>query len=80
MHLRQPRHLVAAVDNGPDGSAAAEAPCTSQPGISEQILVLAEELGVQPIPRGYGDAFVARSTPRVGRRTVDGLPGEGARA
>jgi hypothetical protein len=78
--VRQLHYLLAAVGNAPEGSVAAEAPCTSQPGISEQILALAEELGVQPILRGYGDAFAALSTPRFGCRAVDGLLGEGARA
>jgi len=80
VNVRQLHYLVAAVDNGPDVSAAADAHFTSQPGISEQILVLEEELGVQPILRGYGDAYFALPAPRFGRRTVDALLGEGARA
>lgn len=80
VNVRQLHYLVAAVDNGPDVAAAADGPFASQPGISEQILVLEEELGVPPNLRGYGDAYFALPAPRFGRRTVDALLGEGARA
>lgn len=46
MNLQQLRYLAAIVDNGLNVSVAADALFTSQPGISKQIRLLEEELGV----------------------------------
>jgi LysR family transcriptional regulator, cys regulon transcriptional activator len=46
LNLQQLRYLCAIVDNGLNVSVAADALFTSQPGISKQIRLLEEELGV----------------------------------
>ncbi len=46
MNLQQLKYLVAVVDQGLNVSAAAEALVTSQPGISKQIRLLEDELGL----------------------------------
>lgn len=46
MNLQQLKYLVAVVDQGLNVSAAAEALFTSQPGISKQIRLLEDELGL----------------------------------
>lgn len=80
MDLQQLRHLVAVVDNGLDVSPAAEALCTSQPGIGKQIRLLEEERGAEAFLRYWVCAFIALFAPRYGRGNVDALLGEGARA
>ena len=51
MKLQQLRYFLAIVDNGLNITAAAEAMFTSQPGISKQIRLLEEELGVEIFSR-----------------------------
>ncbi|GAB4347486.1 MAG: HTH-type transcriptional regulator CysB [Gammaproteobacteria bacterium] len=51
MHLRQLRYIQAVASNGLNVSAAAESLFTSQPGVSKQIRLLEEELGVQIFER-----------------------------
>ena len=47
MKLQQLRYLLAIVDNGLNITAAAERLYTSQPGVSKQLKLLEEELGLQ---------------------------------
>ena len=47
MKLQQLKYLLAIVDNGLNITAAAERLYTSQPGVSKQLKLLEEELGVQ---------------------------------
>lgn len=47
MKLQQLKYLLAIVDNGLNISAAAEHLYTSQPGVSKQLKLLEEELGIQ---------------------------------
>jgi LysR family cys regulon transcriptional activator len=47
MKLQQLRYVLAIVDNGLNISAAASRLYTSQPGISRQLRLLEEELGVE---------------------------------
>jgi len=51
MNLQQLRYLCAIVDHGLNVSDAAEALCTSQPGISKQVRQLEDELGVRVFVR-----------------------------
>ena len=51
MNLQQLRYLCAVVDHGLNVSGAAEALYTSQPGISKQVRLLEEELGVRVFVR-----------------------------
>ncbi len=51
MNLRQLRYVSAVARNGLNVSAAAEALFTSQPGVSKQIRMLEDELGVQIFER-----------------------------
>ena len=51
MKLQQLRYLLAIVDNGLNITAAAERMYTSQPGVSKQLKLLEEELGVQLFAR-----------------------------
>lgn len=47
MKLQQLKYLLAIVDNGLNITAAAERLYTSQPGVSKQLKLLEEELGMQ---------------------------------
>jgi DNA-binding transcriptional LysR family regulator len=47
MKLQQLRYLIAIVDNGLNITAAADRLYTSQPGVSKQLKLLEEELGLQ---------------------------------
>ncbi len=47
MKLQQLKYLIAIVDNGLNITAAAERLYTSQPGVSKQLKLLEEELGLQ---------------------------------
>lgn len=47
MKLQQLRYLIAIADNGLNITAAANQLYTSQPGVSKQLRMLEEELGVQ---------------------------------
>lgn len=47
MKLQQLKYLLAIVDNGLNITAAAQRLYTSQPGVSKQLKLLEEELGVQ---------------------------------
>jgi len=51
VNLQQLRYLCAIVDHGLNVSAAAEALFTSQPGISKQVRLLEDELGIQVFVR-----------------------------
>ena len=51
MKLQQLKYLLAIVDNGLNITAAAERMYTSQPGVSKQLKLLEEELGVQIFTR-----------------------------
>ena len=51
MKLQQLKYLLAIVDNGLNITAAAEKLYTSQPGVSKQLKLLEEELGVQLFAR-----------------------------
>lgn len=62
MNLQQLRYLCAIVDNGLNVSNAAAALHTSQPGISKQIRLLEEELGV-PVFVRQGKRLVALTQP-----------------
>jgi LysR family cys regulon transcriptional activator len=61
MNLRQLRYVMAIARNGLNVSAAAETLFTSQPGVSKQIQLLEEELGVQIFERNGKQ--LARVTP-----------------
>lgn len=47
MKLQQLKYLIAIVDNGLNITAAADRLYTSQPGVSKQLKLLEEELGLQ---------------------------------
>lgn len=47
MKLQQLKYLLAIVDNGLNITAAADRLYTSQPGVSKQLKLLEEELGMQ---------------------------------
>ncbi|MBT8068723.1 MAG: HTH-type transcriptional regulator CysB [Gammaproteobacteria bacterium] len=51
MKLQQLKYLIAIVDNGLNITAAAERLYTSQPGVSKQLKLLEEELGLQLFAR-----------------------------
>src|SRR5687768_8501452 len=68
MKLQQLRYLREVVRRGLNVSEAAEALYTSQPGISKQIRLLEEELGVQILVR-HGKRVVGLTEP--GRIIVD---------
>ncbi len=51
MKLQQLKYLLAIVDNGLNITAAAERLYTSQPGVSKQLKLLEEELGLQLFTR-----------------------------
>ncbi len=51
MRLRQIRILLAIADNGLNITAAAEKLFTSQPGVSKQLKLLEEELGLKIFSR-----------------------------
>ena len=51
MKLQQLKYLLAIVDNGLNITAAAERLYTSQPGVSKQLKLLEEELGMQIFTR-----------------------------
>ena len=85
MNLQQLRYLCAIVDHGLNVSDAAEALFTSQPGISKQVRLLEDELGVSVFVRHgkrlsaltpAGAAVVA--TARRALREVENLKRVGA--
>jgi len=51
MKLQQLKYLLAIVDNGLNITAAADRMYTSQPGVSKQLKLLEEELGMQLFTR-----------------------------
>lgn len=51
MKLQQLKYFLAIVDNGLNVTAAAERLYTSQPGVSKQLKLLEEELGLQLFTR-----------------------------
>lgn len=58
MKLQQLRYLIAIVDNGLNITNAANQLYTSQPGVSKQLRMLEEELGVQLFVR-HGRSLTA---------------------
>ena len=62
MNLQQMRYLCAVIDHGFNISDAAEGLFTSQPGISKQIRLLEEELGVKIFLR-YGKRITQLTEP-----------------
>jgi len=58
MNLQQLRYLRAIVDSGLNITAAAEQLHTSQPGVSKQIRLLEDELGVQLFERAGKNSAV----------------------
>ena len=68
MKLQQLRHLREVARQGLNVSETAEALFTSQPGISQQIRLLEEELGVDVFVRN-GKRVVAVTEPGRGHRT-----------
>ena len=68
MKLQQLKYLLAIVDNGLNITAAAERLYTSQPGVSKQLKLLEEELGLQLFVR-KGRALEA-SRPRVSKSSA----------
>src|SRR5690606_28316008 len=51
MKLQQLKYLLAIVDNGLNITAAADRLYTSQPGVSKQLKLLEQELGIQLVTR-----------------------------
>lgn len=80
MKLQQLKYLLAIVDNGLNITAAADRLYTSQPGVSKQLKLLEEELGLQIFTRkgksldgitAAGDVVIGRA--RLIMREVDGI-------
>ena len=80
MKLQQLKYLLAIVDNGLNITAAADRLYTSQPGVSKQLKLLEEELGLQIFTRkgksldgitSAGDVVIGRA--RLIMREVDGI-------
>ena len=67
MKLQQLRYLVAIADNGLNITAAANHLYTSQPGVSKQLRLLEEELGVQLFVR-HGRSLTATTV--AGEKTI----------
>ena len=67
MKLQQLRYLIAIADNGLNITAAANHLYTSQPGVSKQLRLLEEELGVQLFVR-HGRSLTAITT--AGEQTL----------
>ena len=68
MTLQQLKYLVAIADSGLNITAAAERLYTSQPGISKQLKLLEQELGVQLFTRkGKSLAAITPAGPGVVR-------------
>jgi LysR family transcriptional regulator, cys regulon transcriptional activator len=65
--LQQLRYLIAIADNGLNITAAANHLYTSQPGVSKQLRLLEEELGVQLFVR-HGRSLTAVTT--AGEQTI----------
>ena len=69
MKLQQLRYLLAIVDNGLNITAAADRLYTSQPGVSKQLKLLEEELGLQLFMRkGKSLDHVTRAGEQVIKR------------
>ncbi len=68
MKLQQLKYLLAIVDNGLNITAAAERLYTSQPGVSKQLKLLEEELGLQLFAR-KGKSL--GSVTAAGRQVID---------
>lgn len=80
MKFQQLRYVLAIVDNGLSITAAAKRLRTSQPGISKQLKLLEDELGLQLFARNgksisrittAGEQIVAHA--RVIMREIDGI-------
>lgn len=80
MKLQQLKYLLAIVDNGLNITAAADRLYTSQPGVSKQLKLLEDELGLQIFTRkgksldgitAAGDIVIGRA--RLIMREVDGI-------
>lgn len=69
MKLQQLKYLLAIVDNGLNITAAADRMFTSQPGVSKQLKLLEEELGLQLFARkGKSLHCITRAGERVVKR------------
>lgn len=69
MKLQQLKYLLAIVDNGLNITAAADRMYTSQPGVSKQLKLLEEELGLQLFARkGKSLSRITRAGDQVVRR------------
>ena len=68
MKLQQLKYLLAIVDNGLNITAAADRLYTSQPGVSKQLKLLEEELGLQLFTR-KGKSLEGMTT--AGRQVID---------
>ena len=69
MKLQQLKYLLAIVDNGLNITAAADRLYTSQPGVSKQLKLLEEELGLQLFARkGKSLSCITRAGEQVIRR------------
>jgi LysR family cys regulon transcriptional activator len=68
LKLRQLRYLIAIADNGLNITTAASQLYTSQPGVSKQLRMLEEELGVQLFVR-YGRSLTAVTA--AGKQVID---------
>ena len=69
MKLQQLKYLLAIADNGLNITAAAEKLYTSQPGVSKQLKLLEEELGLQLfIRKGKSLAALTDAGEKVVRR------------
>ena len=80
MKLQQLKYLLAIVDNGLNITAAADRLYTSQPGVSKQLKLLEDELGLQIFTRkgksldgvtAAGDVVIGRA--RLIMREVDSI-------
>ena len=71
MKLQQLKYLLAIVDNGLNITAAAERLFTSQPGVSKQLKLLEEELGLQLFTR-KGKSLRHNPRRRAGHRACQG--------
>ncbi|HET6629227.1 MAG TPA: LysR family transcriptional regulator [Woeseiaceae bacterium] len=80
MKLQQLKYLLAIVDNGLNITAAADRLYTSQPGVSKQLKLLEDELGLQLFTRkgksldgitAAGDVVIGRA--RLIMHEVDGI-------
>jgi LysR family cys regulon transcriptional activator len=68
MKFQQLAYVLAIADNGLNITAAANRLCTSQPGVSKQLKLLEDELGVQLFTRNGKNL---REVTPAGRHVID---------